>query len=81
MIELLDEEYKLLSRNIWSIIEDFSDEEFLMWLRQDLWGNPLPLANEPSVINMLNILEPYREFESFYDICIQELIKIKNEKI
>lgn len=63
-----------------NLFDGWSEEEFREWLKIDMYGNTQPQPNEKDVVNVLNMVEGYPELEYLYDICLQELIKIKNNE-
>lgn len=60
-----------------NFFKDWTEEEFREWLYIDEYGNRMPHPREIDVLKVLKKIEPFGELVKFYDICLEELIKLK----
>lgn len=63
-----------------NLFREWSTEKFEKSLRTDEYGVTHSNHSENMLKLMLNVLEPFGELGHFYDICLEQLIKIKNDE-
>lgn len=61
--------------------QGWTDRQFIDWLHLDEYGNKMEHPRENDVLAVLNTVEPFGELGFFYDICLQELIKLKQQNL
>ena len=76
-IQELEQHYEAIIHPL-NFFKDFTPEKFKEWLKIDEYGNEMNYPREEDVIAVYNAIESYEELGYLQDICLQQLIELKN---
>lgn len=61
-----------------NFFDKMSEEEFRFWLKHDEYCLPLEHVSKDSLLRMLDILDPFPQFDNLYKIVLDELSKTRD---